>query len=367
MVKFPPLSPKRAAAIAVVMIVGFSVMWWAVWQLAARQYRHAIDHWIEVGRADGDHVEFDKNRIFGFPHRVVMRLNNVRWNSADGMAFHADQMDLSATPWQWTIFDAHMEGHIELSAPLTNDTRTLTLGGDDGRAHVELNSDGTWQLSRVSLGHAHVGRVPDTVFEAENLTAEAHRPDAPPKDSKQPGLLLEAEAEKVKLPSIMPSPFGASMESMKAKLRVMGEMPDFRNRNSVAIWNHGMGVIAFDKLNMEWGPLLFAGKGTIGFDDDLQPEGAFSSAVGHHHEVLAALMQGGFIPQRQMGMLSSALDLFAKPADDVEGVELPITVQLGGLFLGPVKVFGFPQIEWAEETQEPVKADPPVPEAPVSP
>jgi hypothetical protein len=347
------------------MIIGFAILWWAMWQLAARQYRQAIDHWVEVGMADGDHVTFGDSRMFGFPHRVVLRLTNLHWSSTDGMVFHTDQMDLSATPWRWSIFDANMRGHVELSAPLANDTRTLTLGGDHGRAHVELDNDGIWRLTRVSLTEAHIGRVPDTVFEAEKLTAEAHRPNTPPKDAKQPGLLLEAEAEKVKLPDSMPSPFGASMENLKTKLRVMGEMPDFRNRNSVATWNHGMSVVAFDKLNMEWGPLLFAGKGTIGFDDDLQPEGAFSSAIGHHHEVLNALMEGGFIPQRQMGMLSSALDLFAKPAEDAEGVELPITVQLGGLFLGPVKVFGFPQIEWAEETHEPVAAEPTKEEAPV--
>jgi hypothetical protein len=62
-------------------------------------------------------------------------------------------------------------------------------------------------------------------------------------------------------------------------------------------------------------------------------------------------MDNGFIAPRQEGMLNSALSLFARPAKDGEGpgIEIPITVQLGGLFLGPVRIFTFPEIEWPKE------------------
>jgi hypothetical protein len=49
-------------------------------------------------------------------------------------------------------------------------------------------------------------------------------------------------------------------------------------------------------------------------------------------------------------MLLSALDLFAKPsAHGDKTLDLPITIQLGGLFFGPVRIFVFPQIEWPVE------------------
>jgi hypothetical protein len=47
-------------------------------------------------------------------------------------------------------------------------------------------------------------------------------------------------------------------------------------------------------------------------------------------------------------MLDSALNLFAKHATVAgkTGIEVPITVQLGGLFLGPVRIFEFHEINW---------------------
>jgi hypothetical protein len=46
----------------------------------------------------------------------------------------------------------------------------------------------------------------------------------------------------------------------------------------------------------------------------------------------------------------SALELFAKPAGQgKKTLELPITVQLGGLFFGPIRLFTFPEIEWPVE------------------
>jgi hypothetical protein len=89
-------------------------------------------------------------------------------------------------------------------------------------------------------------------------------------------------------------------------------------------------------------------KGTVGFDDDLQPEGAFASTIGNQDKILEILTKAGFIAAGQQEMLSSAMRLFAKPSPihGESGVDVPLAVQLGGFFLGPVKIFAFPPIEW---------------------
>ena len=49
-------------------------------------------------------------------------------------------------------------------------------------------------------------------------------------------------------------------------------------------------------------------------------------------------------------MLKAVMDMFAKPSlTGSKGMELPITVQLGGLFFGPIRIFTFPEIEWPIE------------------
>lgn len=343
---FSSLPVRRTATTVTLLFLVIGVLWWSLWSFAAAQYRGVIDNWISTGRSSGYHIDYDSSVMFGFPHHVVLRLTNLRWVDTDGINFHAGQMDLSSTPWSWSVFSASFKGHVELAAPLDTEGRSLSLGGEQGYAHVELDKDGIWKLSRVSLMQAHVGRAPDVLFLADKLEASVQRPEHPPKDHTQPGLILDGKAENVVLPVNMPVPFGPKMKIVQSSLRVMGDMPDFRRRDSVAAWNSIGGVVDFDKLHMEWGPLMLVAKGALGFDDDLQPEGAFSSAIGHHKEVLKALMEHDFIAKNQAGMLDQALSLFAKPADNAPGIEVPITVQLGGLFLGPVKIFTFPEIEW---------------------
>ncbi|MDX2027730.1 MAG: DUF2125 domain-containing protein [Alphaproteobacteria bacterium] len=365
--KFNLTAFRRTATVLAIMLAGLGVAWGLLWSVAAREYRSVIDSWIETGRKSGYEILYDSQTLSGFPHNIVLRFTNLRWKNTDGITFQAGAMALSSRPWLWRHFDARLSNHVEIRAPLDEEGYALILGGESGHARVSLDSEGLWTVSHVALSKAKVGRAPDYIFEAEELEASAERPTTPPKDFKQTGLTLEGEAEDVKLPEAMPSPFGSKMKQVEAKLRFMGAMPDVRKKYSMTVWNNGGGIVEFDRLHMEWGPLDMTAKGAIGFDDDLQPEGAFSGAVDNHQQVLKALMEHELIAKRQAAMLDSALSLFAKPASlaDSSGIEIPITVQLGGLFLGPVRVFMFPEIEWSKAASVPAAVPAPAAPAPV--
>ncbi len=334
------------------MLVTLTVLWWGVWSIAAAQYRNVMDRWIDEGRASGYHITYDEHRLFGFPRRVTLRFSNVQWTNTDAIEFHADTIDIAAWPWQWQAFDVKFKNRVQITAPIDDTGQALIVGGENGRAHVELDGDGIWKLSRVALTDAAVGRTPNYVFRAAKLNVAVERPDMPPQNHKQVGLTLTASGENITLPAEAASPFGLTMPLLTVALRVMDDVPDFRKKESVAAWNRDMGVVEFDDLQMEWGPLALKAKGTVGFDDDLQPEGAFASVIGGPEAVLKALGEHGFIAAGQQEMLSSSLSLFAKPANVTatkSGIEVPIAVQLGGFFLGPVKIFNFPEIRWPEQ------------------
>jgi hypothetical protein len=318
-------------------------MWW----VTANQYREVVEGWIEQGRTAGYQISFDHQRLFGFPNHITLRFDNLRWKNNDAITFTADHMDLSARPWKWEIYNAHLKGHAAIEMPADDAGHSLVLSGDNGRAIVTLDRQGVWLLSTVSLDNAAFGRSPDYLFRVSHFQATAQRPPHPPENHTEPGLLLTSEATTVALPSAMPSPFGPTMAALAVKLRVMGSVPDFRRKDSLSAWNKDMGVVEFDELHMAWGALNLWAKGTMGFDDDLQPEGAFSSTIDGHQDAFKALLELGFIPKRQENMLNSALTLLARPAaGDHPGIEAPIAVQLGGLFFGPIRIFSFPMIEW---------------------
>ena len=361
---------RRIAITVGTVITIIAILWWGIWSIAASQYRSVLNGWISSGRAAGYEITYDDQKLFGFPRHMVLRFTNVHWKNNDNISFHADDIDIAATPWEWQSFEAKFKNHVEIDAPINDSGLALILGGEDGRAHVELDREGFWKLSRISLLHAQVGQTPNYVVLAEKLEASAERPTLLPKDHTEAGLTLTGSAENITLPSAMPSPFGLKMAKLNVAMRVMGDVPDFRKRESVDVWNKISGVVEFDKLNMNWGPLNLKSKGTMGFDDDLQPEGAFSSEIDGHEAVLKALMEHDFIARSQAGMLNSALSLFAKPVvlghnSESNAVELPIAVQLGGLFLGPVRIFTFPEIDWPPVTSiDGIPSDKPATEVP---
>lgn len=342
--------------------VTITIVWWGLWTIAAAQYRHVIDNWIEEGRSQGYEIIYGQSELFGFPRHVVLRYTNVHWRNTDNILFQADDIDIAATPWRWHVFDAKFKNHVQIAAPISDTPQALFFGGDHGRAHIELDAQGYWQFSKVELSNAHFGQAPNYVATADKLEASAERPLRIPTDHTQTGLTLTASADNVQLPETIATPFGTHMNKLDVDMRVMGMVPDFRKKESVDAWNKESGVVEFENLHMDWGPLNLLAKGTMGFDDDLQPEGAFIGTLTDHMSVLKALMENGYIAKNQETMMSSALSLFAKPtkfnAKAGAGIELPIAVQLGGLFLGPVRIFAFPPIEWPEAAPQSAPAKP---------
>jgi hypothetical protein len=340
---------KRSRIVAVIILAAGAVaIFWIIWFIGATKYQSAIDKWIEAGRDEGYEISYDRREQFGFPHHTVLRFVNVKWKNTDGIEFHAGDLDISADLWQTKNFKAKFKGQVEIDVPVDGEHFSLILAGEHGEANVTLNDDGTWQQCAIEMQSARIGRTPDYLFIADSIKLSGNRPEKPPANVKEAGLTLSAEADGVTLPAAMPASFGPKMAELQIDVRVMGATPDFRRKDSVLAWNKAMGIVEFDRLNMAWGDLLLTSKGTMGFDDDLQPEGAFAGVIGNQDRVLETLMKNGYIAATQEAMLSSAMRLFAKPSavKGQDGIEIPVAVQLGGLFLGPVKIFSFPQIEW---------------------
>ncbi|MDR3451058.1 MAG: DUF2125 domain-containing protein [Alphaproteobacteria bacterium] len=348
-----PFSPRTIFIATLTFLVTLSVIGWGLWSFAAVQYRHVIDGWITEGRAAGYQISYDDRTLFGFPRHITMRFVNLRWKNADGIAFRADDMDLAVTPWNWRQFTAKFKHNVSVTAPLDTEGHALLVSCDAGQAHVLLDQEGFWKSAHLALDKAQVGLAPSYLFTADELHAAVEKPLIPPKDHSESGLSLEGDAEDITLPEAMPTPFGKHADTISASMRVMGAVPDVRKRADVDAWNKASGVVEFDDLSIHWGKLDIVSKGTLGFDDDLQPEGAFAGQVADPKDTMQTLIDQGFIAMHDQDMLKAVMEMFAKPPAGKDAkaaaMQLPITVQLGGLFLGPIRIFTFPEIDWPVE------------------
>jgi hypothetical protein len=353
-------SPRFFFTAFVTTIIILSVVGWTLWSLSAAHYRAIIDGWIAVGRQAGYQISYDDRQTFGFPRHIVMRMTGLHWRNAEGIDFRTDAMDIAVTPWNWSQFDAKFKNHVSVAVPMDAEGHALILSSGQGKVDVTLDSEGHWRHAQLALRDANLGLSPDYLFQAQRIKASVDRPLIPPSDHSQVGLTLAGEAADITIPSAMPSPFGTQAVKMTAHMRVMGRVPDVRKRAAVDAWNKDSGVVEFDDLSMHWGVLDVASKGTLGFDDDLQPEGAYAGIVTNPKDTMQALIDKGFIAMHDQAMLAAVMNMFSKPvgADGNihmgmegggKGMELPITIQLGGLFLGPIRIFTFPEIEWPTE------------------
>ena len=348
--KFPSFPHRKIILSAAALLAALALRDAGFWYLSAAQYRRTVDRWIEAGRAQGYQIAFDDRQIFGFPRHVTMRLVNLHVQSPDAIAFRTDSMDITAAAWSWTDFDVKFKNHVQLAAPLDDEGDALTLASENGEAHLKLDAKGFWRQVAMSLSNSSIGLAPNYLFQAERLSASVARPEIEPRNHTETGLTIVGEADHIIIPEAMPSPFGTKADKLSMRMRVMGKVPDVRRRDSGDAWNKDSGIVEFDDFSAQWGVLNLTSKGTLGFDDDLQPEGAFAGTIGNPEKTVHALIDQHFIAMHDQGMLASVMGLFAKtPGRGEQGMELPITIQLGGLFLGPVKIFAFPAIEWPKE------------------
>ncbi|MGE3624065.1 MAG: DUF2125 domain-containing protein, partial [Bdellovibrionales bacterium] len=328
---------QRTVVAASVMLASMFVLWWGIWMVAASEYRSFIDRWIEAHRAQGYTVTYDNRVTHGFPRAVSLHFTNFVLQNTDGIKIHAQDVSLSAFPWQWQRLRGKLKHGFELTIPLS-DRKTLLITTDLAvRNRTELDSRGEWHFVNLEILNARAQWGGEPFFSADKFAIAIERPLAAPKDYTQPGLVLAGSADNMTLPPGMDGPFGAHVESLVASMRVMGPPPDPRKKDAVGAWNGAGGAVDMDQFFLKWGPLVFNAKGTLALDDDLQPEGVFSSQIGNHEAVVKTLLDNDYIPRNQAGMLNSALRLLAKQSDinGHSGIEVPITVQLGGLFLGP--------------------------------
>ncbi|HUY68686.1 MAG TPA: DUF2125 domain-containing protein [Alphaproteobacteria bacterium] len=339
---------RRTALASAVMLAAMMLIWWFVWTVAATQYSTFIDRWIVAHRPAGYSVQYTGRAATGFPRRLTLHFANFVLQNADGVRIHSDGLDLSTLPWRWHKLKVTSAHGFDIAIPFGG-AGALTVTAKNAVGAVDLDQEGDWRLLRLGIAGAEARFAQKPFFAAGTLALTMTRPPAQPTTAKEAGLTLASSAADLALPSDLVTPFGGTVEKLALELRVMGAVPDPRKKESVAAWSAAGGLVDFDRFDLDWGPLLFRAKGALDPDDDLQPEGAFLSRIGHQDVVIKALMDHGEIPARDAGMLDQALKLFAKPVEigGTEGITVPITVQWDGLFLGPVKVFDYPALSWA--------------------
>lgn len=290
-------------------LLSLLILWGAAWITAAFHLNKAVDRWVNASKINGINFTFSDRSTDGTPFTVHVHLDDFFVKLPSGShEVRAGEAVLYADLWDWYAVSTKLRNTID-------------------------------------------GTIAGLPFSADVLKIGFAKPENLPMNGMETGFSVFVQSLGLTFKPQDELPLGNRLEQLSFDLRVMGTPPDFTKTEAVRAWNDAGGVLEFDQLDLLWGPLGLSAKGTVGLNSKLQPEGAFSGKVEGLDDAVNVLVSKDIIEQRQEALLRSSISILARPSSVMGGSApiIPISVQNGGLFLGPVRVMTIPQLDWPEE------------------
>lgn len=338
---------RRTPLLVATGIAGLAAIYIGYWFLLAHIMRQDIDNWSASQRAAGYSISLGEPQIDGFPFAVRARMAAPAVLAPGGLwHWRGPDLYLSIRPWAPLEWQFAAPGHhrVDMAGDSPRwdelDADALTLGlaiGFDGQVHRA-----TLDLTGISLLDSRLGR---SGIAAGKL--DARLPWPPPGDPTKSALDLDLDAAGIDIPDSQTSPLGQRVDSAHAVIQVMAAPPpEASPRQTLLAWQNAGGAIELREGRLAWGPLEMAGDSTITLDQNLQPVAAGTVYVAGLKETLDAFVAAGML---QEGPAKLARFMFSALAQGGRKphVKLPLTLQDGFLYMGPIKLAPVPPVDWS--------------------
>jgi hypothetical protein len=349
------LVSRRILLILLVAVLALAAATTVYWHYASEALSDGIGHWAEARRADGLQASYSSVAIKGFPFRLRAVIRDpviARPAGPNGRdiawEWRGSDLEASVRPWNTSRVDLDFPGTHQLTLPVgggwtifaTADRAVGTLdldetgvpaSGDFGMDELDLLSED----GRQSVSIAHV-----------KLSGATHAAGNPPHQTATFDLSLDGKG--IELPQDAKPPLGSYIAVLEGQASLMGVFPAGPAVEAATAWRNDGGTIEVHRLHLEWGPLAIEAGGTLALDANLQPIGALSAIVRGFPETVDALVAGGMVQKSDGDTAKTVLGLLAKSPKGGGPPELtvPLTVQNGWIYVGPVALARAPELRW---------------------
>jgi len=336
-------------------------LWSFVWYATSAWVKAEVTGWVDNQRASGAVVEYGEMHTTGFPSRITLNLTEPHYAGpafGDVIEWKSDALQVSARPW--TPWNLHVVASGKHDLMVADGALRFTGGVEKLVADVVLGDVWPESLKLQMSGLSMNGSGPLSI---ERLRIQmTHDP------STQAGgtaLKLNVDGGNLVLPGVLPQPLGDRVQSIDMIARVTGAVVPGPAKVRVPAWRDSGGAIEFERLKFRSGPFGLAAGGTLAFDKNLQPQGAFTAKIEGLFQVLEILRARGVMSGGDAVAATMALSaLSTRPKNgDTPSINVSATVQDGVLSLGPLKVLKMPVFDWGF----PGHVAPTAPVAPVEP
>ena len=128
----------------------------------------------------------------------------------------------------------------------------------------------------------------------------------------------------------------------------MGEIPPGRPAEALSVWQNSGGTVEIPHFELGWASLVVRAGGTMALDSALQPVAALTGKISGYNETADALVSAKIVKPGAALVAKFALGAFSRtpPGGGRPEIEVPLSIQEGWLFVGPVKLLKLPEIRW---------------------
>ncbi len=338
---------RRAAALALAVL---ALLYGAGWFHLSARFGQAVAAWLDAQQAQGVAIARAGIARGGFPLRLEARVLAPKVDFAAGgktWTWTPDRAVFSAAPWALDRVRLDLSGAHALASAASDGARFAARAD-------ELAVDATLRGARaVALDLAgvriEISGAGETLGVAR-VDARWRLADVAPADHMGESQSFALAAEGLRPPERARLPLGPTIAHLKISGRVMGELTSIRpgmGPGALGTWRDGGGTVELSDLAARYGALAATGEGTIALDGEMQPVAALTARIEGFSETLDALRATGAIRPRDAATAKLVLGALAtRQADGRLRLSVPLTVQDGALFAGPVALLRVPPIPW---------------------
>jgi len=335
------------------LVVLYSIYWYAF----AENLKENITLFLLDQVREGFDVSFEQIEVVGYPttFRIIMSSPSLaamsvsqsdldvswRWKGARAIA--------EVKPWSFNKVSVNLSGDHEVLIDTFTGHHEYTGSVAGLIVDLELHEDGMPASARlIGTGLQFTYGHTKNNISTKKIRLMAERLFSDNFSSKIPTLNIQFDLEELNFDGTGALPFGDVIKRLSTSIKVFGKIRSPFDILSLKKWSDDGGIIEFESIEGNYGPIEFNANGTLTLDDKLQILAAFSTKVRGVIVAIDRLTQAQIIQPSDAAMAKIFLSIFSKNLSDNGSpfVTLPLNIQNGQLSIHHVKLLNVPKIEW---------------------
>lgn len=337
-----------------ILLITAALIYSIYWFVAAGNIDDEVAAWVVRQEAEGYEISYSQVDVGGFPYRFEAKLQDF----AIAAPYHpydwiwtSDELNIISLAYRFDRFIFESYGQQRIVYQDSVDT--------DGPAPTQYYVDAKGRALRGSAT-LKGGIVDDVSIDLQGLTAKRSGGEGPAQDldadriqlhlrQRQSleqqetdfGLDLFVKAENTRLTSQEPSQKHVEIVSLlqgKLTFDALDAVTLLRAEN-IDRWFRDGGKVTLSDLAVAWEEYGIQGSGKMGVDTRSRPKGKIDLQIFGHTQMIARLVEAGWIEREAGQMANGALTLLALAGQNDQGaINVPLEFKSGAVFLGPARI-----------------------------